>query len=75
MAVRTSGQLRVFLFSATPRSKDLIVAGLPSEARLRRMGDAGGFTAGETINATGDGHALRLDGHEIAALDAEVDAP
>ncbi len=72
LAVRVDRRLRVFLFNATSLPQDLVVAGLPREARRRRLDAPGisGFGKGEPVIAAGDGHALRLDAHEVVALDS-----
>ncbi|MCG6920375.1 MAG: hypothetical protein LJF15_04710 [Acidobacteria bacterium] len=74
LALRVDRRLRVFVFNTTDRPQDVVVTGLPHEARRRRLGVAGteGFDQGEPMIAAGDGHALRLGPHEVAALDLDV---
>jgi hypothetical protein len=72
LAVAAGRRLRLYLFNPTPRSQDLVVDGLPAEAQVRRLEPEAGFAAQESMVATGDGHALRLDAHEVAVLDAEI---
>jgi hypothetical protein len=85
LAVQADRLLRLYVFNATRRPQDVVVTGLPPEAWRRdlRSGAAaavGGATVpeeatGQRLTATESGHALRLDGHAIVALDAEVDRP
>jgi hypothetical protein len=75
LAVEAAGRLRVYLFNPTPRSQDVVVAGLPTEARVRRLQPGtpeAGFTAGLKTTAAAAGHALPLEAHEVAALDLEI---
>jgi hypothetical protein len=75
LAVEAGRRLRVYLFNPTPRPQELVVAGLPTEAQVRRLepgtSDTGFTTAGPTAK-TGEDHALRLDAHEVAVLGVEV---
>ncbi len=84
LAVRSKHLLRVYVFNATPRPQDVVVTGLPPEAWRRELrpgtGEVGTVrvpeeATGQRLTAARDGHALRLGGHGILALDAEVDGP
>jgi hypothetical protein len=76
LAAEAAGRLRVYLFNPPSRSQDLVVAGLPAEARVRRLergtSDAG-FTVAVATTAIGGDHALTLDTHEVAVLDRELE--
>ena len=74
LALRVDRRLRVFLFNPTNRPQDLVVTGLPHEARRRRLGAPGteGFDRGQPVIAAGDGHALRLGPHEVVVLDLDA---
>ncbi|MGD8894697.1 MAG: hypothetical protein PVJ73_01545 [Acidobacteriota bacterium] len=74
LALRVDRHLRVFVFNTTDRPQEVVVTGLPHEALRRRLGVAGteGFDRGEPVIAAGDGHALRLGPHEVAALDLDA---
>ncbi len=80
LAVEANRLLRVYVFNATPRPQDVVVTGLPSEAWRRSFRSevageeaAHGAATAQKVVATRGEHPLRLDGHEIFTLDAEVD--
>jgi hypothetical protein len=80
LAVQAGRLLRVYAFNPTPRPQDVVVSGLPRAAWQRgfRSGPAGGAgiaagkSTGRKLTGTDGTFALRLDGHDIAALDAEM---
>jgi hypothetical protein len=76
LAVGAGGRQRVYLFNPTPRPQEMLVAGLPSGAQVRRLNPEApetGFTAAGPAAATGGGHTLRLDALEVAVLDGEIE--
>jgi hypothetical protein len=81
LAVRAGRLLRVYVFNPTPRPQDVVVAGLPAQAwqrsfRATPSGGAGlgpGATTGQKVTGANGVFALSLDGHEILALDAELE--
>jgi hypothetical protein len=77
LAVEAGRTRRVYLFNPTPRTQDLVVAGLPTEAQVRRL-EMGipetGFTPAGPAATTEDGHAVRLDAREVAVLDVELES-
>ena len=83
LALQAGRLLRVYAFNPTPRTQEVVVSGLPGEAWKRTFGAApaggSGLAPGETTGqrvAGADGTiALRLDGHDIVALDAEGEEP
>ncbi len=83
LAVQAGRLRRVYVFNATRRPLDVVVTGLPAEAWRRdlRSGAAAVTGAsrvpeeatGQRLTAAGGRHALRVGGHGIVALDAEVE--
>jgi hypothetical protein len=85
LAVQADRLMRLYVFNPTPRPLDVVVTGFPSDAWRRdlRSGTAAVVGAarvpeeatGQRLTATRSGHALRVGGHGIVALDAEVSRP
>ncbi len=79
LAVEAGRLLRLYVFNPTPRSLDVAVSGLPPDVWQRSFRGAGagvapGDVTGQRLTARDGAHALRLDAHEIVALDAEREA-
>jgi hypothetical protein len=82
LALQAGHLVRVYVFNATQRPLDVVVTGLPSEAWRRdlRSGATEVIGAarvpeeatGQRLTASEGGHALRLGGHGVVALDAEA---
>ncbi|MCG6925180.1 MAG: hypothetical protein LJF30_07720 [Acidobacteria bacterium] len=82
LAVQAGRLRRVYVFNATRRPLDVIVTGLPSEAWRRDLRSGATAVAGasrvpeeatgQRLTAAEGRHALRVGGHGIVALDAEV---